>query len=66
MSFQVQQFKQDPRPATCLHSVFDVRTGDEVLSYGEYGHLQVSTRLPRRPALPHGGPWSTVTSGVHR
>ncbi|XP_036296549.1 phosphorylase b kinase regulatory subunit beta isoform X2 [Pipistrellus kuhlii] len=39
---KVQQFKQDPRPATCLHSVFDVRTGDEVLSYGEYGHLQIN------------------------
>uniref|UniRef100_A0A8C2S786 Phosphorylase b kinase regulatory subunit n=1 Tax=Capra hircus TaxID=9925 RepID=A0A8C2S786_CAPHI len=39
--FQVQQFKQDPRPTTCLHSVFNVHTGDEILSYEEYGHLQV-------------------------
>ncbi|XP_027982808.1 phosphorylase b kinase regulatory subunit beta isoform X2 [Eptesicus fuscus] len=39
---KVQQFKQDPRPTTCLHSVFDVRTGDEVLSYEEYGHLQIN------------------------
>lgn len=39
--FQVQQFKQDPRPTTCLHSIFNVHTGDEILSYEEYGHLQV-------------------------
>uniref|UniRef100_A0A8C2Y1V6 Phosphorylase b kinase regulatory subunit n=1 Tax=Capra hircus TaxID=9925 RepID=A0A8C2Y1V6_CAPHI len=39
---KVQQFKQDPRPTTCLHSVFNVHTGDEILSYEEYGHLQVS------------------------
>ena len=38
---QVQQFKQDPRPTTCLHSIFHVRTGDELLSCEEYGHLQV-------------------------
>lgn len=37
----MQQFKQDPRPATCLHSIFHVHTGDELLSYEEYGHLQV-------------------------
>ncbi|KAB0382697.1 hypothetical protein FD755_004614 [Muntiacus reevesi] len=37
---KVQQFKQDPRPTTCLHSVFNVHTGDEILSYEEYGHLQ--------------------------
>ncbi|XP_036200953.1 phosphorylase b kinase regulatory subunit beta isoform X2 [Myotis myotis] len=39
---KVQQFKQDPRPTTCLHSVFNLRTGDEVLSYEEYGHLQIN------------------------
>uniref|UniRef100_G1U904 Phosphorylase b kinase regulatory subunit n=1 Tax=Oryctolagus cuniculus TaxID=9986 RepID=G1U904_RABIT len=39
---KVQQFKQDPRPTTCLHSLFNVHTGDELLSYEEYGHLQVS------------------------
>lgn len=39
---KVQQFKQDPRPTTCLHSVFNVHTGDEVLSYEEYGHLQIN------------------------
>lgn len=51
LCFQVQQFKQDPRPTTCLHSVFNVRTGDEVLSYEEYGHLQVRrhTGLPSSP-----------------
>uniref|UniRef100_A0A287A0V9 Phosphorylase b kinase regulatory subunit n=1 Tax=Sus scrofa TaxID=9823 RepID=A0A287A0V9_PIG len=40
---KVQQFKQDPRPTTCLHSVFSVHTGDEILSYEEYGHLQINT-----------------------
>ncbi|XP_029780906.1 phosphorylase b kinase regulatory subunit beta isoform X4 [Suricata suricatta] len=40
---KVQQFKQDPRPATCLHSVFNVHTGDEILSHEEYGHLQINT-----------------------
>uniref|UniRef100_A0A2I3MDZ4 Phosphorylase b kinase regulatory subunit n=1 Tax=Papio anubis TaxID=9555 RepID=A0A2I3MDZ4_PAPAN len=39
---KVQQFKQDPRPTTCLHSVFNVHTGDELLSYEEYGHLQIN------------------------
>ncbi|KAM6160028.1 LOW QUALITY PROTEIN: phosphorylase b kinase regulatory subunit beta-like [Erethizon dorsatum] len=40
---KVQQFKQDPRPTTCLHSVFNVHTGDELLSYEEYGHVQINT-----------------------
>ncbi|XP_059855123.1 phosphorylase b kinase regulatory subunit beta isoform X3 [Delphinus delphis] len=39
---KVQQFKQDPRSTTCLHSVFNVHTGDEILSYEEYGHLQIN------------------------
>ncbi|XP_072488237.1 phosphorylase b kinase regulatory subunit beta isoform X3 [Notamacropus eugenii] len=39
---KVQQFKQDPRPTTCLHSIFNVHTGDEVFSYEEYGHLQIN------------------------
>uniref|UniRef100_A0A9L0RZY9 Phosphorylase b kinase regulatory subunit n=1 Tax=Equus caballus TaxID=9796 RepID=A0A9L0RZY9_HORSE len=39
---KVQQFKQDPRPTTCLHSVFNVHTGDEILSYEDYGHLQIN------------------------
>ncbi|XP_045674622.1 phosphorylase b kinase regulatory subunit beta isoform X4 [Phyllostomus hastatus] len=39
---KVQQFKQDPRPTTCLHSIFHVHTGDELLTCEEYGHLQVS------------------------
>ncbi|EPY76089.1 Phosphorylase b kinase beta regulatory chain isoform 1-like protein [Camelus ferus] len=39
---KVQQFKQDPRPTTCLHSAFNVHTGDEILSYEEYGHLQIN------------------------
>lgn len=39
--FQVQQFKQDPKPSACLHSVFNAHTGDEVFSHNEYGHLQV-------------------------
>ncbi|XP_071065284.1 phosphorylase b kinase regulatory subunit beta isoform X6 [Dasypus novemcinctus] len=39
---KVQQFKQDPRATTCLHSIFNVHTGDQVLSYEEYGHLQIN------------------------
>lgn len=38
---QVQQYKQDPKPSKCLHSIFNVHTGDEVFSHEEYGHLQV-------------------------
>ncbi|XP_069029547.1 phosphorylase b kinase regulatory subunit beta isoform X3 [Embiotoca jacksoni] len=38
---KVEQFKQDPSPSKCLHSVFDVDTGDEVYSYGDYHHLQI-------------------------
>ncbi|XP_064016390.1 phosphorylase b kinase regulatory subunit beta isoform X2 [Pogoniulus pusillus] len=39
---KVQQFKQDPKPSACLHSVFGAHTGDEVLSHKEYGHLQIN------------------------
>ncbi|NWH58848.1 KPBB kinase, partial [Geococcyx californianus] len=39
---KVQQFKQDPKPSGCLHSVFSVHTGDEVFSHKEYGHLQIN------------------------
>uniref|UniRef100_A0A8C9ZTK4 Phosphorylase b kinase regulatory subunit n=1 Tax=Sander lucioperca TaxID=283035 RepID=A0A8C9ZTK4_SANLU len=38
---KVEQFKQDPSPSKCLHSVFDVDTGDEVHSYADYHHLQI-------------------------
>ncbi|XP_075934148.1 phosphorylase b kinase regulatory subunit beta isoform X4 [Anarhichas minor] len=38
---KVEQFKQDPSPSKCLHSVFDVVTGDEVHSYSDYHHLQI-------------------------
>nr|XP_019935326.1 PREDICTED: phosphorylase b kinase regulatory subunit beta [Paralichthys olivaceus] len=38
---KVEQFKQDPSPSKCLHSVFDVDTGDEVHSYNDYHHLQI-------------------------
>uniref|UniRef100_A0A672V6B8 Phosphorylase b kinase regulatory subunit n=1 Tax=Strigops habroptila TaxID=2489341 RepID=A0A672V6B8_STRHB len=38
----VQQFKQDPKPSECLHSVFSAHTGDEVFSHEEYGHLQIN------------------------
>ncbi|KAM8762330.1 phosphorylase b kinase regulatory subunit beta isoform X1 [Acanthopagrus latus] len=38
---KVEQFKQDPSPSKCLHSVFNVDTGDEVYSYGDYHHLQI-------------------------
>ncbi|XP_053935079.1 phosphorylase b kinase regulatory subunit beta isoform X2 [Cuculus canorus] len=39
---KVQQFKQDPKPSECLHSVFSAYTGDEVFSHKEYGHLQIN------------------------
>ncbi|XP_029353473.1 phosphorylase b kinase regulatory subunit beta isoform X2 [Echeneis naucrates] len=38
---KVEQFKQDPSPSKCLHSVFNVYTGDEVYSYDDYHHLQI-------------------------
>nr|XP_014349482.1 PREDICTED: phosphorylase b kinase regulatory subunit beta [Latimeria chalumnae] len=38
---KVEQFKKDPSPSKCLHSVFDLYTGEEVLSYDTYGHLQI-------------------------
>uniref|UniRef100_A0A668AZS0 Phosphorylase b kinase regulatory subunit n=1 Tax=Myripristis murdjan TaxID=586833 RepID=A0A668AZS0_9TELE len=38
---KVEQFKQDPSPSKCLHSVFNVNTGDEVHSYNDYSHLQI-------------------------
>ncbi|KAG7236947.1 hypothetical protein INR49_032953 [Caranx melampygus] len=38
---KVEQFKQDPSPSKCLHSVFHVDTGDEVHSYSDYHHLQI-------------------------
>lgn len=45
--YQVEQFKQDPSPTKCLHSVFNVDTGDEVYSYSDYHHLQVSQRADK-------------------
>ncbi|XP_039359667.1 phosphorylase b kinase regulatory subunit beta isoform X1 [Mauremys reevesii] len=39
---KVQQFKQDPRPSKCFHSVFSAHSGDEVFSHDEYGHLQIN------------------------
>uniref|UniRef100_A0A8B9GCA7 Phosphorylase b kinase regulatory subunit n=1 Tax=Amazona collaria TaxID=241587 RepID=A0A8B9GCA7_9PSIT len=39
---KVQQFKQDPKPSECLHSVFSAHTGDEVFSHEEYSHLQIN------------------------
>uniref|UniRef100_A0A8C4F5M5 Phosphorylase b kinase regulatory subunit n=1 Tax=Dicentrarchus labrax TaxID=13489 RepID=A0A8C4F5M5_DICLA len=38
---KVEQFKQDPSPSKCLHSLFNVDTGDEVYSYSDYHHLQI-------------------------
>ncbi|XP_056612781.1 phosphorylase b kinase regulatory subunit beta isoform X2 [Triplophysa dalaica] len=38
---KVEKFKQDPSPSTCLHSIFNVHTGDEVYPYKEYNHLQI-------------------------
>ncbi|KAM6980303.1 phosphorylase b kinase regulatory subunit beta isoform 2-T2 [Aplochiton taeniatus] len=40
-SDKVEQFKQDPSPSKCLHSVFNVHSGDEVHSYNDYSHLQI-------------------------
>uniref|UniRef100_A0A8C1WD44 Phosphorylase b kinase regulatory subunit n=1 Tax=Cyprinus carpio TaxID=7962 RepID=A0A8C1WD44_CYPCA len=40
-SDKVEKFKQDPSPFTCLHSIFNVQTGDEVYSNEEYSHLQI-------------------------
>uniref|UniRef100_A0A8C7PX23 Phosphorylase b kinase regulatory subunit n=1 Tax=Oncorhynchus mykiss TaxID=8022 RepID=A0A8C7PX23_ONCMY len=40
-SDKVEQFKQDPSPSKCLHSIFNVDTGDEILSYNDYHHLQI-------------------------
>ncbi|XP_075181557.1 phosphorylase b kinase regulatory subunit beta [Anomaloglossus baeobatrachus] len=39
---KVEQFKQDPSPQKCLHSIFHLDTGDELLSYEKYGHLQIN------------------------
>ncbi|XP_008403095.1 phosphorylase b kinase regulatory subunit beta isoform X3 [Poecilia reticulata] len=38
---KVEEFKNDPSPSKCLHSVFNVDTGDEVYTYGDYHHLQI-------------------------
>ncbi|XP_063336271.1 phosphorylase b kinase regulatory subunit beta isoform X2 [Pelmatolapia mariae] len=38
---KVKEFKQDPSPSKCLHSVFHVDTGDEVYLHGDYHHLQI-------------------------
>ncbi|XP_041650191.1 phosphorylase b kinase regulatory subunit beta isoform X3 [Cheilinus undulatus] len=38
---KVEEFKKDPSPSKCLHSVFNVDTGDEVHSYNDYHHLQI-------------------------
>ncbi|KAL7978926.1 hypothetical protein Chor_013415 [Crotalus horridus] len=39
---KVEQYKQDPKPSKCLHSIFNVHTGDEVFSHEDYGHLQIN------------------------
>uniref|UniRef100_A0A3B3WIX4 Phosphorylase b kinase regulatory subunit n=1 Tax=Poecilia mexicana TaxID=48701 RepID=A0A3B3WIX4_9TELE len=38
---KVEEFKNDPSPSKCLHSIFNVDTGDEVYTYGDYHHLQI-------------------------
>lgn len=38
---KVESFKKHPSPSNCLHSVFNVHTGDELLPYDKYGHLQI-------------------------
>uniref|UniRef100_F7AVX1 Phosphorylase b kinase regulatory subunit n=1 Tax=Xenopus tropicalis TaxID=8364 RepID=F7AVX1_XENTR len=39
---KVEQFKQDPSPQKCLHSIFNIDNGDEILSYNDYGHIQIN------------------------
>ncbi|XP_063293913.1 phosphorylase b kinase regulatory subunit beta isoform X3 [Pelobates fuscus] len=39
---KVEQFKQDPSPQKCLHSIFHLDTGDQILTYEEYAHLQIN------------------------
>ncbi|KAM4614391.1 phosphorylase b kinase regulatory subunit beta isoform 2-T4 [Discoglossus pictus] len=39
---KVEQYKQDPSPLKCLHSIFNIDTGDEIISYQDYGHLQIN------------------------
>ncbi|XP_034536696.1 phosphorylase b kinase regulatory subunit beta [Notolabrus celidotus] len=38
---KVEEFKQDPSPSKCLHSVFNVESGDEVHTYDDYHHMQI-------------------------
>ncbi|XP_017281374.1 phosphorylase b kinase regulatory subunit beta isoform X2 [Kryptolebias marmoratus] len=38
---KVEEFKNDPSPSKCLHSAFNVDTGDEVYTYSDYHHLQI-------------------------
>ncbi|XP_063044513.1 phosphorylase b kinase regulatory subunit beta isoform X1 [Engraulis encrasicolus] len=40
-SDKVEQFKQDPNPSKCLHSVFNLHTGDEYYPNEKYNHLQI-------------------------
>lgn len=47
--FQVEEFKQDPSPSKCLHSVFHVDTGDEVYTNKDFQHLQVGQRGDKWP-----------------
>uniref|UniRef100_A0A8C6LZ80 Phosphorylase b kinase regulatory subunit n=1 Tax=Nothobranchius furzeri TaxID=105023 RepID=A0A8C6LZ80_NOTFU len=41
IKYEVEEFKKDPSPSKCLHSVFHVDTGDEIHSYRDYHHLQI-------------------------
>uniref|UniRef100_A0A8C1AHE8 Phosphorylase b kinase regulatory subunit n=1 Tax=Cyprinus carpio carpio TaxID=630221 RepID=A0A8C1AHE8_CYPCA len=50
-SDKVEKFKQDPSPFTCLHSIFNVQTGNEVYSNEEYSHLQLLIDISKQCPL---------------
>uniref|UniRef100_UPI00358E08F8 phosphorylase b kinase regulatory subunit beta-like n=1 Tax=Myxine glutinosa TaxID=7769 RepID=UPI00358E08F8 len=40
-SHKLQKFKEDPSTIHCPHSAFHLQTGDQILDYKDYGHLQI-------------------------
>uniref|UniRef100_A0A8C4QQZ7 Phosphorylase b kinase regulatory subunit n=1 Tax=Eptatretus burgeri TaxID=7764 RepID=A0A8C4QQZ7_EPTBU len=40
-SHKLQKFKEDPSAIHCPHSAFHLQTGDQILDYKDYGHLQI-------------------------
>lgn len=59
--FQVEEFKKDPSPSKCLHSVFNVDTGDEIISYNDYHHLQVGQQVENSR---NESKWETKTKNI--